>query len=77
MGLLCLKKVYMYIRREQKLRLFQQLHQNDDVILYRSSGSVICPMCGLTYREHIRDEEHPGYEYSMDIRLCNGEVVHL
>ncbi len=64
-------------RREWKLRLFQQLHQNDDPDWHRSSGGILCELCGLPYRNHLADEEHPFYGDGHDKRLCDGRVVHL
>lgn len=54
------------------------MHQNDFYYEYwrRASGGVICKVCGLEYRDHLNDEEHPltdGY----DKRICNGDIVHL
>ena len=69
--------------KEQTLRLFRQMHQNDFYYDYwrRGSGSSICKICGLKYREHMYDEEHPlgGYDLETyyDSRLCNGDIVHL
>lgn len=57
---------------DQKLRLFQQLHQDDDPEYYRASGSCKCPICGLEYRDHPEDPI-----YDIDHRLCNGDIVHL
>lgn len=70
----------MYIsilEREQRLRLFGQLHQNDDPEWRRASGSMLCPFCSLAYRYHLNDEEHPLWGDGFDKRLCNGDVVHL
>ena len=65
--------------RDITLRLFQQLHQNDNEYNFRrSSGGCICFVCGLKYRDHYMDIEHPGYnDDAVDHRLCNGDVVHL
>jgi len=65
------------LRREWSLRLFQQMHQNDDPEWRRASGAARCPLCKLELREHGYDEEHPGFNESFDNRLCTGEVVHL
>jgi hypothetical protein len=67
------------LQREQILRLFQQLHQNDFYYEYwrRSSGSMGCEKCGLQYREHLNDEEHPHVGDGFDKRICNGDIVHL
>lgn len=65
----------MYIHpilRDDRLRLFQQLHQDDDPEWYRSNGNCVCTLCGLTYRQHPQEEE-----FNVDHRLCNGDVVHL
>lgn len=66
------------LKREAVLRLFQQLHQNDDETAFRrASGSMRC-FCGLQYREHYLDIEHPGYDGEpCDNRLCDGDIVHL
>lgn len=65
------------LERESTLRLFQQLHQNDEPEWHRASGACRCDKCGLQYREHQYDEEHPGANESFDTRLCDGTVVHL
>lgn len=70
------------LQREQKLRLFQQMHQNDfyDDYWRRGSGSSICTLCGLEFRDHLNDEENPlgGWgEIYYDKRLCNGNIRHL
>lgn len=57
---------------EQKTRLFQQLHQDDDPYWFRASGSCKCPLCGLEYRRHPQEEQ-----FNIDHRLCTGELVHL
>ena len=62
---------------EERLRLFSQLHQNDDPVWYRSAGGMYCSYCGLTYRQHFDNLEHPGFDGSCDKRLCNGDIVHL
>lgn len=59
------------------LRLFQQLHQDDNPIWYRTSGNMTCRLCGLLYRQHPLDESHPGFNYAFDRRLCDGTIVHL
>lgn len=65
------------LRRENALRLFQSLHQNDDPDFRRASGAMYCSICGLQYREHPDDDENQ-YVYDFkDKRLCNGDVVHL
>lgn len=69
--------------KEQTLRLFQQMHQNDLYYDYwrRGSGSSICKICGLKYRDHLNAEEYPlgtgAYETYYDKRLCNGDIIHL
>lgn len=65
------------LRRENTLRLFEPLHQNDAPYFRRASGSSYCEHCGLTYREHYDDEENFYFDDSKDKRLCNGDVVHL
>jgi hypothetical protein len=67
----------LWATRELTLRLFQQLHQNDDPEWYRSSGANLCKHCGLPYRDHRDDAENPGYDDSYDKRLCDGTIVHL
>lgn len=65
----------MYIHpifREDRLRLFQQLHQDDDIVWHRSSGACICELCGLEYRQHPQEEY-----FNVDRRLCDGRIVHL
>lgn len=74
------------IFREQRLRLFEQLHQSpgeetmvQDGTWYRSSGGALCPHCQLTYRDHpLFDEYRYGntWEELTDHRLCNGDVIH-
>lgn len=58
--------------REQRFRLFQQLHQDDDPVWHRASGACICDKCGLPYRDHPVEEE-----FNIDRRLCDGRIVHL
>ncbi len=65
------------VRKENTLRLFQQLHQNDDFIHRRASGSTLCVCCKLPYRDHPDDIEHLYAHDSYDKRLCSGDVVHL
>mgnify|MGYP001573054053 CR=1 FL=1 len=60
------------ISRDQRLRLFQQLHQDDDPVWHRANGGVICQICGLQCRYHPVEEG-----YNIDHRLCDGRVVHL
>jgi hypothetical protein len=60
------------VYRDQRLRLFQQLHQDDDPVWHRSNGHMKCGLCGLPYRDHPVEEE-----YNVDHRLCDGRVVHL
>jgi len=39
---------------------------------------MYCNLCGLTYREHYGDVEHPGFDgEASDNRLCDGRIVHL
>lgn len=64
-------------RRENTLRLFDSLHQNDVAYFRRASGSSFCEHCGLTYRDHRDDEENVYFNDSKDKRLCNGDIVHL
>lgn len=61
---------------EWKLRLFQQLHQDDDPNWYRAAGGCICPLCKLEYRKHPLVVEFDN-NLITDNRLCNGDVVHL
>lgn len=65
----------MYVRpifRDDRLRLFQQMHQDDDPVWHRSNGSCICTLCGLEYRQHPQEEY-----INIDHRLCDGRIVHL
>lgn len=64
-------------RRENTLRLFAPLHQNDDPEYRRASGSSYCEWCGLTYREHPDDLESAYFNDTADKRLCSGDIVHL
>lgn len=64
-------------RRENTLRLFESMHQNDSPIYRRSSGSSYCDICGLTYREHPDDFESSYFNDAVDKRLCSGDIVHL
>lgn len=57
---------------DQRTRLFQQLHQDDDPIWHRANGNVKCELCDLEYRQHPMEEE-----YNVDRRLCDGRIVHL
>ena len=65
------------IEREVRLRLFPQLHQDDDPVRYRASGDMVCALCGLTYRNHPLFIEYIFWSDPVDHRLCNGDVVHL
>jgi hypothetical protein len=66
------------LHREWRLRVFQQLHQDDVTESYRASGRMYCNLCGLQYREHYGDVTHPGYNgEASDNRLCDGRIVHL
>lgn len=58
-------------------RLFEMMHQDDDPIWYRASGSMWCPLCGMQYRDHPYFDEHTMHGHPVDHRLCNGTVVHL
>ena len=59
-------------------RLFEMLHQDDEPVWRRASGSCICKLCGLAYREHPMFDEQLGMvSHPIDHRLCNGDVVHL
>ena len=59
------------------MRLFQQMHQDDDPEWYRAEGGCLCPVCRCEYRHHPYFDEQISYGYPVDHRLCNGEVVHL
>ena len=68
------------VLRENRLRMFQSLHQNDDPEFYRADGDSICSVCNLKYKEHPSDEEHAYLYYNGEVydrRLCNGDIVHL
>lgn len=73
------------LMREQRLRLFEQLHQSPDIdtlnlydIYCRASGYTRCKHCGLPYRDHPLSEELVDYEgRPFERRLCDGTVVHL
>lgn len=71
------RRLNLLLERDARLRLFQQIHQNDNYEWYRAAGGCICRNCGLTYREHYDDLEHPLNSGEYDKRLCNGDVVHL
>lgn len=60
------------LERDSILRLFQQLHQDDDSDWRRASGGMYCEHCGLQYRQHPID-----HITNVDRRLCNGITVHL
>lgn len=59
------------------LRLFQQMHQDDDPDWRRASGQMYCRICGHQYRDHPYFDEQTFCGYPVDHRLCNGDVVHL
>ncbi len=63
--------------RESRMRLFLPLHQDDDPERRRSSGGVVCHLCGCEYRYHPYFEEQTYFGEPIDHRLCNGDVVHL
>lgn len=65
------------LSREARMRLFQQLHQDDEPEWRRASGAVICPLCGCEYRHHPYFDEQTMHGHPVDHRLCNGDVVHL
>lgn len=65
------KREVVLLARDAKLRLFQQLHQDDEPEWYRAAGACRCSFCGLEYREHLDSVD------GFDKRLCNAEVVHL
>lgn len=73
------------LEREQRLRLFEQLHQAPEkgvmvghLTSRRANGFVRCEHCLLVYRDHYLDEESWDYNGEpFDRRLCNGDVVHL
>ena len=48
-------------KRESKMRLFEQLHQNDDPDMdemrRRPNGEMICRLCGVEYNFHPLFEE--------------------
>ncbi len=74
------------LEREQRLRLFEQLHQSPDIedmcrdfTWRRASGFMKCSHCCLPYREHpLYDEYIYGDPWGdlTDHRLCNGDVIH-
>lgn len=74
------------LEREQRLRLFQQLHQSpehEDMInadmWRRANRFLLCESCKLTYGEHSPYDEYlfgDPYVDLTDHRLCNGEVIH-
>lgn len=64
--------------REAKLRLFEQLHQDDETEMRRASGRMRCGLCCLLYREHPLDLaglDDCGASWA--VRLCDGDLVHL
>lgn len=72
------------LEREQRLRLFQQVHQSPDeesiylgALWRRSSGYTPCEYCQLPNREHPLFDEFFGWNEPVDRRLCSGEIVHL
>lgn len=60
------------LERENVLRLFDQLHQDNENDWRRSSGNMFCEHCKLQYRHHPVEQF-----YNTDHRLCNGYTVHL
>jgi hypothetical protein len=74
------------VEREQRLRLFQQLHQSPDLddmhwadMWHRAGGFMQCRYCGLPYREHPLYDEYlcgDAWDDPTDHRLCNGDVIH-
>lgn len=62
------------LEKETRLRLFYPLHQDDSEyeFWYRASGTCVCSICGLQYRDHPTEEYR-----NIDHRLCNGDIVHL
>jgi hypothetical protein len=74
------------MEREQRLRLFQQLHQSpehEDMIYAelwrRANWFRMCEFCQLPYGEHpFFDEYLSGDPYMVptDHRLCSGDVIH-
>jgi hypothetical protein len=78
-------KLTSRLEREQRLRLFQQLHQSpehedmtDADIWRRGNWFLLCELCQLTYMEHPLFDEYlfsdPGD--LTDHRLCNGDIIH-
>jgi len=60
------------LERESVLRLFPQMHQDNEDDWHRANGNMYCPHCGLQYRHHPVEEF-----YNIDHRLCDGTTVHL
>lgn len=70
------------LERESRMRLFQQLHQDDGPdkgeMRRRPNGELLCRLCGVAYDFHpLFEEERGGDNFQTDRRLCDGEVVHL
>lgn len=66
------------LAKQAKMRLFEQLHQDDVTEVRRASGSMRCELCGLRYRQHsldLRGLDDCGSSWA--VRLCCGELVHL
>ena len=64
--------------RENTLRLFTGLHQNDNPDCRRADGRIYCEYCYLMFKEHpIDTERHYFNDSGADHRLCNGDIVHL
>lgn len=71
------------LEREQRLRLFQQLHQAPEMedmdhadIWRRGNGFILCKLCKCPCREHPLFDEFLFYVEPTDRRLCNGDVIH-
>jgi hypothetical protein len=67
------------LSREQSMRLFLPLHQDDSVEenRRRGTGRVYCTLCGHHYRHHPYYDEVTYNSDPVDHRLCDGDVVHL
>lgn len=63
--------------REARMRLFLQMHQDDDPDWRRASGGVLCSLCSCEYRRHPYFDEQTSLGHPIDHRLCDGTVVHL
>lgn len=56
------------LHREACMRLFQQLHQDDEPEWRRASGGGLCSLCGQEYRHHPYFDERTMHGHPIDHR---------